>query len=70
MSHLPPTSLCNNCLIQMSKEVTDKSPSNSSPKILKTFHSKQLLITVGLSKGATKKPSTPLPNHVSEQIGK
>lgn len=52
---LPPTSLCNNCLIQMSKEVTDKSPFNSSPKIFKKFHSKLLLMTVGLSKGATKK---------------
>lgn len=30
-----------NCLIQMSKEATDKSPFNLFPKILKTFHSKQ-----------------------------
>lgn len=30
-----------NCLIQMSKEATDKSPFNLFPKIFKTFHSKQ-----------------------------
>lgn len=44
-----------NCLIQRSKEVTAKYPLNPSPKIFKTVHSKQLLNTVGLSKGATKK---------------
>lgn len=56
----------------MTKGATNTFLFDVCPKIFKTFHSKQLLITVWISKIATenKTKQKPLPSSGSEQVKK